>query len=371
MMRLSAGILALLALSLSPSATDAQTNSCSDSSTDDIISLACDSGNSLYFGTLCDALKETGIDGSITKFNGVYTVFAPFNTAFDAAGRRIGVTLPQKQATLQYHIVNGEFNSPECGQDLNTLLFWGGVQQSVEFDCTNNVVTGVSGDINLPVASSADPLIRSINDVTTGDPPRINACNGVIYLINNVLGFDRVQYNWPLQPCAFNDPNCRRPIYGTKGAKGGVVIVEETVGDLTFVSTVPAPKASKADWNFSPYQSVYANGYFGPYAPGFGAGYGYGYGGYGYRYGNKKAKGHYGGYYGGFGGYGGKGYGYGWRKNRRRNRRLSDAELAIDEDEMLSMEDVLYMEPANEKPASSAGDKYYSYRKNRNLRRGQ
>ena len=380
MMRFSAAFLALLAVVFGPFATEAQNNNCANAnSDDDIMTIICDDDNEEYFGTLCTLLETTGIDGSLPAASGVFTLFAPLNDAFTAAGGRIGVNLPQQQSSLQYHIASQVFLNLQCGDELNTLLYWNTIQQSVEIDCTSGDITGVEGDVILPFSNSGTPMFTGINSLTTSTtPPLIEACNGVIYPINGVLGFDPIQYNWPInQPCSISDPTCVRPtpVYTTtKGGKGyGVVTVEETVGDLTFVSTYPT-KAAKKGYNFSPYQTFYANdayNYFGPWAPGYGYGYGYNYP----HYGGKKSKGYgynygygYGGYgYGGYGYYGGKGYRYGWRKNRRRNRRLLNAEVVDEEYETMPVETIGDME----EPASAAGDYYYNYRKQRNLRRGQ
>jgi len=364
MMRLSAAFLALLAVA------DAQINTCTDDSTDDIVTLACLDANVDVFGTLCSALQDTNIDDTLST-DGLFTVFAPTNDAFTAAGRRIGVTGVQIQQTLKYHIVSGE-SDLVCDEDLVTNLFWLGVAQTVNVDCTAGVVDGVEGDFNLPIPATANPTLGTV----------VEACNGRIFPINNVLGFDPIQYDWNFQPCAFNEVGCIRPFAG-KGGKGGLYLADQTVGGVNFQSVFYAPKASK--WGaLAPYQSVYANNannYFAPYFTGghYGpkagkGGYGYGnnyYGGNGYGnqyYGGKVSKGYGNHYYGGkvAKGYGHHSYGkagkggYWWRNRRG----LEGGEEGMMMEEEMEAE----YEDEEEPAASTAGDYYYNYKKG-NLRR--
>lgn len=292
-MRCSAAILALLAVAFVPYQTMADCDGSSGDTfgTDDIVAELCADSN---FETLCDLLADTGIEDTLTA-TGSYYLLAPTDAAFERAGRRAGGTTAQKQATLQYHILDNE-DALACGEYRDTMLFINGVNMQVQTRCTSDGVVGVEGNVRLPTpvsdyAEFTSPTPDAENVVST--------CNGKYIAIDNLLGFGPQVYDFGLpEPCSFYDPNCRRP----KGAKGGVVVVQDEIDGVLFNNIYyGAKKGKKAKWNnLNTWQSVYANnaynafnpyfpGYYGSgyYAPKRGKGYGYGYGHHGYGYGAK------------------------------------------------------------------------------------
>jgi len=305
-MRCSAAILALLAVAFVPYQTMADCDG-----EDDIVFELCADGN---FDTLCDLLADTGINATLTE-TGSYFFLAPTDAAFERAGRRAGGTTAQKQATLQYHILDSE-DALACGTYRDTMLFINGVNMQVQTRCTSDGVVGVEGNVRLPTPISDFPEFTSpiSSDPDDQDDDVNVACNGKWIAIDNLLGFGPQVYDFGLpQPCSFYDPNCRRP----KGAKGGVVVVQDEVDGVIFNNIYyGGKKGKKAKWaNLNAWQSVYANNAYNVFNPYFGAPYYYGPG----YYAPKKAKGY--GHYGyGYGyGYGAKG-GYWWR-GRERNLR--------------------------------------------------
>jgi len=224
----------LAAVALIPSTTEAI---CRDTDVNnDIVSIACDASNAATFSTLCALLTDTGIDDQISR-NTDFIVFAPTNAAFEAAGNTVGSLIRQQQAVLQYHIYpNAGDGALVCGETIDSLLTWRGAIQT-SFTACSAPATFLEqrGDVSLPRLTSSFPAF------TNTDNTFIDACNGKIFSIDSVLGFDRVQYNW--QPrCSFNDPNC----FGAKGGKaGGFNVFDETIDGVTFETIIFRGKGGK------------------------------------------------------------------------------------------------------------------------------
>jgi len=222
----------LAAVALVPSTTEAV---CADADTNDIVSLACDATASPQFSSLCALLTSTGVGAQITRTSD-FAVFAPTNTALINAGNTKGSLLRQQQAFLRYHIYPTAAATTDlvCGGRIDSLLTWNRQVQSSLTECSGTTLVSQNGDVTLPTINSG------FAGFTTGVP--IEACNGRIYSVDSALGFDSVQRRW--QPrCSFNDPNC----FGAKGSKAGpgFVVVDETVGDVTFQSIFYAGKGAK------------------------------------------------------------------------------------------------------------------------------
>ena len=119
------------------------------------------------FNTFTRALEFTGLS-EMLKDEGPFTVFAPSDAAFDKLSDITLNNLSQPQnieklrALLKYHIVSGKLMTADMENQNDTQTLHG---QNVKIDRSNGV---------------------RINNVSvhTGD---IEASNGVIHLINNVL----------------------------------------------------------------------------------------------------------------------------------------------------------------------------------------
>lgn len=279
----SALLLALSALVV-PSGTHAICTDAQVANNQDIVSIVCSDANDDRFGTLCDLLRETDIDETLTT-SGNFFLFAPTNTGFTRAGRRVGITRAQKQNTLKYHI-SSDASDLECGERRDSLLFINGVQQSSLTRCDDDDLQGQEGNANLPTPGSSYPRF-----VDEGDN-FIDACNGQIAEIGDVMGWGTPVYNYGIaygQPCSFYDTNC------AKASKGGYAYTTTENNGLVFTNVYAGKSAKKGygRWsNLNRWQSIYANNalyaydpYFQPYYQG--------------KYGKKAKKG-YNRYYGGF-----------------------------------------------------------------------
>jgi len=248
-----------------------QTNgACAPGATDDITSLACSTET---YRELCALLRETGLDVTLdgrSSSTQEYLVFAPDNTAFQLAGRLVGVNRWQKKETLNYHIYGND--DLECGTTRNSLLQ--PELTSITMCDENGVLVGQKGRVPIPRNNNDFPKF------TGGDPPYLAACNGRIAGIGGVMGLGPKIYSYGTG-CPFHQKSC-------KGSKGG-----QQKGGLNFNSINfygKKGKGGKGGWNnFNRHQSIYAyNAYdaFGPYFDRYPTHYYYGKGG-------KKGKGRY------------------------------------------------------------------------------
>lgn len=119
------------------------------------------------FNSFMKALEETGLSETL-KEDGPFTVFAPSDSAFAKLSDTVLNNLAHPQnaeklkALVKYHIVSGKLMSNEMEKRNDTATLNG---QNIKIDNTNGVrVNNVS--------------------VQTAD---IEASNGVIHLLNNVL----------------------------------------------------------------------------------------------------------------------------------------------------------------------------------------
>jgi len=233
MMRNCTFLALLAAVALVPSTTEAV---CSSTDTDDIFSLACATANAAKFSTLCDLLTTTDVGDEISTTDD-WIVFAPTNDAFVKAGSTTGSLKRQQRAVLQYHVYSNPGNvALGCGQQIDSQLTWNFVDQTSITECSGSTYLSQNGDVKLPNRNSGFATFTETNN------DFITACNGKIFSLNDVMGFDRVQYNW--QPrCNFLDPTC---IGGKGGKAGGFYVNDETVNDITFESIFfNYPKGSK------------------------------------------------------------------------------------------------------------------------------
>jgi uncharacterized surface protein with fasciclin (FAS1) repeats len=320
-------LFAFVALAFGPSQTKAACSEAEDG-VDDIVTKVCSAENDATFGTLCTLLQETGLDEALLA-DGDFFVFAPTNSAFTNAGRRAGVTINQKQATLKYH-VSPTSAELVCGNSRDSLLLINGVTKQSFTRCDDTTLDGQEGNVRLPTMTTNFPQFTSPTALV-GD--FIQACNGKIAAIDQVMGFGPQVYDYGLYaPCSFNSRSC-------KGSKGGLVVATQTVDGVVFNNVYHPKKAKSGRWsNLNQFQSIYANNaldVFAPYLNGYG-------GNYGYKHGKKSKKGGY--YYDGFGRY----YNYGGLrgnkhgKNWKRNRNLA----AIDAGEFETDRDPSAYEPS-------------------------
>lgn len=164
-------------------ATPTQTNSPSpDNNT--IVAVASENAS---FSTLTKALQATGLAEEL-QAQEEYTVFAPTDEAFDAlpTGTLDSLLQPENQELLtrilRYHIVSGEVTSSELQ--------------------SGNVAT-LEGN-NLVVEAARDGV--SVNEARVISPD-IEASNGVIHAINEVLIPPDVDLSQLGQPQSFNKQN--------------------------------------------------------------------------------------------------------------------------------------------------------------------
>lgn len=119
------------------------------------------------FSTFTKALEYTGLS-ELLRDEGPYTVFAPSDAAFAKLSDITLNNLSQPQnveklrALLKYHIVSGKLMAADMGEQNDTETLHG---QHIKIDSSNGV------RINHVSVETAD----------------IEASNGVIHLINNVL----------------------------------------------------------------------------------------------------------------------------------------------------------------------------------------
>lgn len=122
------------------------------------------------FSTLVGAVVQAGLADDLSA-TGPFTVFAPTNEAFAAiAGTVAGLTAPQLQTVLTFHVVGAQVLS-----------------SGIPFGAPVATLSGQSITINAGTA----PVIATITD-TTATPSTIvavdvRASNGVIHVIDKVL----------------------------------------------------------------------------------------------------------------------------------------------------------------------------------------
>src|SRR5690606_994450 len=116
------------------------------------------------FSTLEAALTKAGLVEALSA-DGPFTVFAPTNAAFQAAGITDleDYTVDQLREVLLYHVVNGKVNASNLqdGQEVATL-----------------------NEMDFYVSLNEGVVINGATKVTTAD---VEATNGVIHVVDRVL----------------------------------------------------------------------------------------------------------------------------------------------------------------------------------------
>ncbi|MFB2768084.1 fasciclin domain-containing protein [Pelatocladus sp. BLCC-F211] len=153
-----------ISTSNSSSSTNATTSTTSTTEPGDIYALS-----TLNFTTLSSALKTAGLADTL-KGKGPYTVFAPTDKAFAALPKETLNRLlqPENRETLtkilKYHVVSGELTSNELKRgELKTLE---------------------DRPVNIQINPGTNQI--AVNDASVTQP-NIQASNGVIHAINEVL----------------------------------------------------------------------------------------------------------------------------------------------------------------------------------------
>ncbi|PAU94707.1 hypothetical protein CK503_04330 [Aliifodinibius salipaludis] len=129
-----------------------------------VVDVAIDNGN---FTTLVDVLGQTGLDEALQQA-GPFTVFAPTDDAFSGVDLS-GFSDDQLAEILQYHVVNANI----LAADLEA-------EQSVEALAGGNLFVTADGEV-------------VVNDVATVVTADVEASNGTIHAIGNVLLPDSYQ----------------------------------------------------------------------------------------------------------------------------------------------------------------------------------
>lgn len=118
--------------------------------------------------TLVAALQKTGLDTVLTS-DGPYTVFAPTNAAFTAAGIVVdSLTAEELRPVLLYHVLNGRVLSSDLPNGATETLSGG------TFNINNAVFTLTTGS-------------GQVLDLTTNTTLNVQASDGVVHIIDEVL----------------------------------------------------------------------------------------------------------------------------------------------------------------------------------------
>lgn len=132
---------------------------------DNIVALAA---NTPALSTLVAALQKTGLD-TVLVVDGPYTVFAPTNAAFTAAGIDVEATAGELlRPVLLYHVLSGRVLSSDLPNGEVEML-------SGETINVNNVV--------FTVATGSGQLV----DLATNSTLNVQATDGVVHIIDEVL----------------------------------------------------------------------------------------------------------------------------------------------------------------------------------------
>ena len=157
--------LAILFLSISGFAVNAQTQTASKSQSMDIVDLAVSQDN---LSTLVAAVKAGGLVETL-KGKGPFTVFAPTNEAFAAlpAGTLESLLKPENKdklvQILTYHVVSGKVMSTDLKDGMTAKTVQGG---------------------DVKIAISKDGVKVNDAKVIKAD---VNASNGVVHVIDKVI----------------------------------------------------------------------------------------------------------------------------------------------------------------------------------------
>ncbi|MGM0546655.1 MAG: fasciclin domain-containing protein [Bacteroidota bacterium] len=157
-----------------------------------IVDVAIEDGN---FTTLVDALGQAGLDEALQEA-GPFTVFAPTDDAFSGVDLS-GLSDDELAEILQYHVISANILSTDLE-----------AEQSVEALAGGDLFVTANGDV-------------MVNDVATVVAADVEASNGTIHAIDNVL-----------LPDAYQD------VVGIISKRYGLQALEEAVVDADLVSTL-------------------------------------------------------------------------------------------------------------------------------------
>jgi len=125
------------------------------------------------FSTLAAALERTGLDATLDIFSASYTVFAPTDAAFQASGIDLNAVSDDALAgVLQYHVIGNSIRAADIPDGTTAL---------------GTVNAAGPGGANLPIFVTNSNGSVSINDNVMVTETDIEAVNGVIHVIDNVL----------------------------------------------------------------------------------------------------------------------------------------------------------------------------------------
>jgi uncharacterized surface protein with fasciclin (FAS1) repeats len=122
--------------------------------------------------TLVAALKDTGVAEAL-KANGLFTVFAPTNAAFAAAGVRSKSAMARR---LSYLIVPGRYDSQALLKAINE----GGGQARLRTAEGGNLMVRMNGPTNIMVMDERG----NIADIAIYD---VRDKNGIVHVVDNTL----------------------------------------------------------------------------------------------------------------------------------------------------------------------------------------
>lgn len=150
---------------------------------DDIVDIAIANG----YNTLAAALQEAGLVNTL-RGDGPFTVFAPTDDAFAAAGITPAnvSTIANLDEILLYHVVSGNITSGDLTDgDVATVN-----GENITIDATNLTVNGIS-IINPFDVSASNGVIHTIDGILLPPPPSIlenAAATAALSTLNTLIG---------------------------------------------------------------------------------------------------------------------------------------------------------------------------------------
>lgn len=135
-----------------------------------ILDIACSQAD---FSTLCSLLETTGLGAVVGDATTSFTVFAPTNGAFEVIASVLpGLSEQQIVFVLLYHVASGVIA-------MDDLVCDGEIVMANELPTTT--ICTVEGEIFQVGTGNVEPTFPQV--VTTD----IEACNGIIHVIDNVI----------------------------------------------------------------------------------------------------------------------------------------------------------------------------------------
>jgi uncharacterized surface protein with fasciclin (FAS1) repeats len=142
------------------------------------------------YSILLAGLARTGLNTVLDEPNANFTVFAPNNNSFRAAGLPLAVVnalpLAQLTAVLQHHVIPNERIAAA-----NIPTTFPNVQKGTALNiATNNLVTGLSSTA-IPIKMTIYPSRRATgawaNNIPVVEPDVITASNGVVHRVATII----------------------------------------------------------------------------------------------------------------------------------------------------------------------------------------